>query len=356
MFYDRKKTRVIKIGAVPIGAGNPVAVQSMTNTATSDVRATVNQIKKLEQAGCEIIRVAVPDVASTKALKKIGRAIKIPLVADIHFDYKLAIESINNGADKIRINPGNIGSNDKTKQVIQAAKKAGIPVRIGINSGSIKRKSQILSRDMVSTALDYIRMFEDWDFHKIVVSLKTSDVKSTIDSYMALAKKTNYPLHLGLTESGPPGSGTIKSALGIGILLFNGIGDTIRVSLTGNPVEEVSAGYRILQALTLRSYGIDLISCPTCARCSVGLAEIMKKFENDISGYSSELMKRFPEKPLKVAVMGCEVNGPGEARHADIGIAGGKHTGLLFKKGKPVRKVPPGEWVRALISEIRRYR
>ncbi|MBU2615250.1 MAG: flavodoxin-dependent (E)-4-hydroxy-3-methylbut-2-enyl-diphosphate synthase [Elusimicrobia bacterium] len=348
--FKHKNTKKVKIGCVTIGGGLPVAVQSMANTDTRDVRSTVNQIKRLEKAGCEIARVAVPDFESARAIKKIKKNINIPLVADIHFDYKLALEAVNQGADKIRINPGNIGSNGKTKQVVSAAKNAGIPVRIGINSGSVKRITGVLTDDMVTTALDYVKMFEDWDFRDIVLSLKSSDVLTTIASYKALAEKTNYPLHLGLTESGPPGVGTVKSSLGIGILLYENIGDTIRVSLTGDPVEEVKVAFQILQTLNLRNYGIDLISCPTCARCKINLIKVVRSFEKEFSKLSPPCKNG--RAPLKVAIMGCEVNGPGEAKHADIGIAGGKNTGLLFKNGKAIKKVKPENWVSTLIKEL----
>ena len=351
--FKNRRTKTVKIGNVIIGGGSPVSVQSMTNTDTRNVKATVNQIKRLEQAGCEIVRVAIPDIESAKAVKQIKKNIRVPLVADIHFDYKLALEAIKHGADKIRINPGNIGSNEKTKQVVLAAKQAGIPIRIGINSGSIKSITGVLDDDMVSTALDYVKMFEDWNFREIVLSLKSSDVLTTVSSYRTLAGKTNYPLHLGLTESGPPGIGTVKSSLGIGILLHGGIGDTIRVSLTGNPVEEVKVAFQILQTLNLRNYGIDLISCPTCARCKVNLSKVVRQFETELSKLSMQKFMQLSDKPLKVAVMGCEVNGPGEAKHADIGIAGGKNIGLLFKKGKVIKKVKPEDWVSELIGQIK---
>ncbi|OGS21547.1 MAG: 4-hydroxy-3-methylbut-2-en-1-yl diphosphate synthase [Elusimicrobia bacterium RIFOXYA2_FULL_39_19] len=351
-----RKTRKIKVGNVCIGGNAPVTVQSMTNTDTKDIHSTVNQIKNLEKAGCEIVRTAVPDMEAAKALSKIKKQINIPLVADIHFDYKLALESIYQGADKIRINPGNIGSSEKTKQVVLAAKAAKIPIRIGINSGSIKPSIKnpglTLTDNMVYTALEYIKMFEDWDFQDIVISLKSSDVLTTIDSYRKLSKKTLYPLHLGITESGPPGIGTVKSTLGIGILLYEGIGDTIRVSLTGDPVEEVKVAFGLLQTLNLRNYGVDLISCPTCARCRNNLNSVVTSFEKEIAPYRGALSRR--KAPLKVAIMGCEVNGPGEAKHADIGIAGGRNTGLLFKNGKPFKKAVPGKWVKELIREIKK--
>ncbi|MEW6042219.1 MAG: (E)-4-hydroxy-3-methylbut-2-enyl-diphosphate synthase, partial [Elusimicrobiota bacterium] len=288
-----------------------------------------------------------------------------PLVADIHFDWRLAVESVKQGADKIRINPGNIGSREKVRQVVLACKEAKIPIRIGINSGSVKNVSRkwevgsrqsevgssILAEMMSATVADYVAMFEDWGFTNIVISLKASDVFSTIEAYKKTAEKINYPLHIGITEAGPAGSGTIKSAVGLGVLLHSGLGDTLRVSLTADPVEEVKAGYLILQSLNLRSYGIDLISCPTCARCSTNIEKLVKEFEKRITAQPGKLLNR--SKPLKVAIMGCEVNGPGEARHADIGIAGGKNTGLLFIKGKPVKKLKPSEWINELLKQIK---
>ncbi|OIO74370.1 MAG: 4-hydroxy-3-methylbut-2-en-1-yl diphosphate synthase [Elusimicrobia bacterium CG1_02_37_114] len=338
----------IKIGNVKIGGGLPVIVQSMTKTDTSDIRATVNQIKQLERAGCKIVRVAVPDMNAVKVLKKIKKRITIPLVADIHFDYKLAIESIKQGVDKIRINPGNIGSRNKVKEVVLAAKDAKIPIRIGLNSGSIKKMRGNVQEVMVETAIDYIKMFEDWGFFDMVLSLKSSDVFTTIEAYRMLAKKVNYPLHLGITESGPPGAGTVKSAIGIGILLMENIGDTIRVSLTADPVEEVKTAYQILQATGKKVRGIDIISCPTCARCKINLVKIVEDFENEISKHHLVF-----NRSIKVSIMGCEVNGPGEARHADIGIAGGRNTGLLFKHGKVIKKIKPENWVKELISGIK---
>jgi len=345
--FKHNTTRQIKIGNVKIGGGLPVVVQSMTKTDTSNIRATVNQIKQLEKAGCKIVRVAVPDMNTAKVLKKIKKRITIPLVADIHFDYKLAIESIKQGVDKIRINPGNIGSRDKVKEVVLAAKEAKIPIRIGLNSGSIKKMRGNIRDVMVETAIDYVKMFEDWHFFDMVLSLKSSDVFTTIEAYRLLAEKVNYPLHLGITESGPPGPGTVKSAIGIGILLMENIGDTIRVSLTADPVEEVKTAYQILQATGKNDRGVDIISCPTCARCRINLIKIVKGFENEISKHQLVF-----NRSIKVAIMGCEVNGPGEARHSDIGIAGGRNTGLLFKHGKVIKKIKPENWTEELISGI----
>jgi len=344
----RRKTKIVKIGDVKIGGENPIAVQSMTKTDTRNVKKTVSQIKKLAEIGCEIIRVAVPDMEAAKSLGEIKRQIQIPLVADIHFSSDLALEAIRQGVDKIRINPGNIGSRNKVKEVVLAAKDAKIPIRIGLNSGSIKKMRGNVQEVMVETAIDYIKMFEDWGFFDMVLSLKSSDVFTTIEAYRMLAKKVNYPLHLGITESGPPGAGTVKSAIGIGILLMENIGDTIRVSLTADPVEEVKTAYQILQATGKKVRGIDIISCPTCARCKINLVKIVEDFENEISKHHLVF-----NRSIKVSIMGCEVNGPGEARHADIGIAGGRNTGLLFKHGKVIKKIKPENWVKELISGIK---
>jgi (E)-4-hydroxy-3-methylbut-2-enyl-diphosphate synthase len=346
------KTRKIKIGSVTIGGGLPVAVQSMTKTDTHNIKATVGQIRRLENVGCEIVRVAVPDISAAKVLKRIKKEIKIPLVADIHFDYRLALESIDQGVDKIRINPGNIGSESKVKEIVKRAKQAKIPIRIGINAGSMKKRLKVkggnsITGQMADTAMEYIKMFEDWDFSDIVVSVKAADVPATIEAYRLLAKKIDYPLHLGITESGPPGIGTVKSAIGIGLLLSEGIGDTIRVSLTAPPEQEVKVAYQILQASGIRKGGIEIISCPTCSRCKVNLIKLVNEFENKLCSTT------YPHH-IKVAIMGCEVNGPGEAKHADIGIAGGKSAGLLFKGGKPIKKVKPEQWVTTLIKEIQK--
>jgi len=340
--FTHKTTREIKIGNIKIGAGTPIRVQSMTKTATTDTKATLEQIKELENSGCEIIRVSVPDIESAKLLGKIKKEMNVPLVADIHFDYKLAIESINQGVDKIRINPGNIGSKEKVKQIVELAKERKIPIRIGLNSGSCE--------NLVQTCFDYIKMFEDWNFFDIVISLKASDVLQTIKAYQSVAEKVNYPLHIGITEAGPLLEGTIKSSTGIGILLYQGLGDTIRVSLTTEPTEEVKVAYLILQSLNLRNYGIELITCPTCARCKIDLKKIVSEFEKKLEPFRKKFVKL--PAPVKVAIMGCEVNGPGEAKHADIGIAGGKNTGLLFKKGKPVKKISPENWIEELVQSL----
>ncbi|MBN1622645.1 MAG: flavodoxin-dependent (E)-4-hydroxy-3-methylbut-2-enyl-diphosphate synthase [Endomicrobiales bacterium] len=354
--YKRWQTKNEKIGSVLIGGGSPIRVQSMTNTDTRNVKSTVRQIKELEKAGCEIVRVAVPDLESARKIREIKSRINIPLVADIHFDYKLALESINQGADKIRINPGNIGSKERVKAVVNAAKKAKIPIRIGVNSGSLKEFhnfSNIKDRagSLVKAALEHVKILESLNFYDIVVSIKASDVPTTIESYKLFATKRKYPLHLGITESGTLFRGTIKSSVGIGAILNEGLGDTIRVSLTSNPVEEVYVAYQILQALGLRSTGIDLISCPTCSRCKIDIIKVTGEIENALKNV--KVSRRYKDKPLKIAVMGCVVNGPGEAKDADLGIAGGNDTGLFFKKGKPIGKVKPKDWVKTMVRMIK---
>lgn len=346
----RKKTREVKIGKIKIGGQNPIAVQSMCNIDTRNVPATVAQIKELEWVGCEIVRVAVPDMEAARALGKIKKQIKIPLVADIHFDHRLALEAIKQGVDKLRINPGNIGSREKTEAVVKTAKKAKIPIRIGINSGSIEKDllakyGSATSQAAVESALRHVKILEDLNFHDIVISLKFSDVLRTITAYRLLAQKVSYPLHLGITEAGLKFSGTIKSAVGLGILLNEGIGDTLRVSLTGGTVEEVKVGYEILKCLELREHGPTLISCPVCGRCQIDLAGLAKKVEKAIVRLDT---------PLKIAVMGCVVNGPGEAREADVGVAGGKGRGAIFVKGKVIKTVPEKEIISALLKEIKK--
>lgn len=328
----RLYTRIVKVGNVKIGGGNPVVIQSMAKTDTRDVASTVAEIRRLEKAGCEIVRVAVKDMEAARAIKAIKRQIKIPIVADIHFDYRLALESLASGADKIRINPGNMSDPIKLKEVIRAAKNQEIPIRIGLNSGSAK--------GLVKTALRYIRLFENARFRDIIVSVKSSGVEETVKAYRELAVLCNYPLHLGVTAAGPSNMGVVKSSIGIGALLLDGIGDTVRVSLTADPVEEVIAAKRILQALNLRSFGPNIISCPTCGRCQVNLGKIVKEFEEKkfISGHST------------IAIMGCEVNGPGEAKEADIGIAFGKGSGVLFRKGKLIKKIK----VKDSVSELKK--
>jgi (E)-4-hydroxy-3-methylbut-2-enyl-diphosphate synthase len=355
--YKRWQTKKIRIADKTIGGGAPVLVQSMTNTDTKNVKATVEQIKKLEDAGCEIVRVAVPDMQAAGKIGKIKKKINIPLVADIHFDYRIAVEAVRQGADKIRINPGNIGSKDKVKEVVKAAKKAGIPIRIGVNSGSIKeihnaKTAKQRAGVLVRAALEHVKILESLKFFNIIAAIKASDVETTLESCRLFASKKNYPLHLGITESGTLFRGAIKSSVGLGILLNEGFGDTIRVSLTGDPVDEVHVAYQILQSLGLRSTGIDIVSCPTCARCEVNLPEIIEDFESKVK--KLKLSSLFSRKPLKVAVMGCVVNGPGEAKESDIGIAGSRKKGILFIKGKLIRQVDPKGWASALIREIKK--
>ena len=343
----RDNTKVINIGGVKIGGGNPVAIQSMTNTKTSDVNATTSQILALEKAGCDIIRCAVPDMEAALALKEIKKAIHIPLVADIHFDYKLAIE---NGADKIRINPGNIGDKEKVKAVVDAAKEKNIPIRVGVNSGSlekeiIKEYGKVTAEGLVKSALMQVKIIEEMGYSNLVISIKSSDVLMCIKAHEIIAKQSDYPLHVGITESGTLLNGNIKSAIGLGNILYQGIGDTIRVSLTGEPVCEVSSAKLILRTLGLRKGGITVVSCPTCGRTQIDLINLANRVEDMVKNIDTD-------KELKVAVMGCAVNGPGEAREADIGIAGGKGEGLLIKKGEIIQKVPEDKLLDVLKEEI----
>lgn len=346
----RRKTRQASIGRVKVGGGAPVSIQSMTKTNTRDVKATVKQIKELEKEGCEIIRVAILDRETAETIPAIKKRIKIPLVADIHFDYKLALEAIENGADGIRINPGNIKDKGKIIQIMRRAREKIIPIRIGVNSGSLDRKKYKgpLARAMVRSALDSIKIFEKEKFYDIIVSLKASDVLTTTEAYRLIAKRCDYPLHLGITATGLPPSGIIKSAMGIGSLLLEGIGDTIRVSLTGPPQEEVRVGYEILRTLGLRK-GIEIIACPTCGRCEIDLIKIAKRIERELN---CSMFNVQCSMPLKVAIMGCVVNGPGEAREADIGIAGGKKIGIIFRKGRVIKKVREKDLVKTLLKEI----
>ncbi len=344
----REHTSVVEIGGKKIGGGNPVLIQSMTNTKTEDVQATVSQILKLEQAGCEIIRCTVPDAAAAAAMKEIKRQIHIPLVADIHFDYHLAIAAMENGADKIRINPGNIGGPDKVRAVVEAAKERNIPIRVGVNGGSLERQlvqkyGGVTAEGIVESALDKVRMIEESDYRNLVISIKSSDVLMCVKAHEMLAERTEYPLHVGITEAGTVQSGNIKSAIGLGLILHQGIGDTIRVSLTGDPVEEVRSAKLILRTLGLRKGGIEVVSCPTCGRTKIDLIGLATKVEKLVEDYPLE---------MKVAVMGCGVNGPGEAREADLGVAGGDGEGLLFKKGEIIRKVPEDRLLEALKSEL----
>lgn len=348
----RKKTRKIKIGKIYIGGQAPIIVQSMCNTDTRDVKATVKQIKKLEKVGCEIIRVAVPDLVAAKALGKIKKQITIPLVADIHFSYELALEAIRQGVDKLRINPGNIGSKEKIKKVVAACKKKKIPIRIGINAGSLekyildKHKNKATAKAMVESAMRHIKILEKLNFYDIAISLKASDIERTIAAYKLLSQKVNYPLHIGITEAGTIFRGTIMSAIGLGHLLLNGIGDTLRISLTADPVEEVRVAWEILKSLGLRKRGITVTSCPTCGRTQIDLISLTKKVEN--------AMKKF-NKNLHVAVMGCIVNGPGEAQEADLAIVGGQGSGLIMKKGKILRKVNEKKLLQEFIQEVAKF-
>ncbi len=344
----RDKTRTVQIGDCVIGGGNPVLIQSMTNTATEDVEATVSQILRLERAGCEIIRCTVPTMEAAQALAKIKEQIHIPLVADIHFDYKMAIAAIENGADKIRINPGNIGSRDKVAEVVKAAKERNIPIRVGVNSGSLERElveryHGVTAQGIVESALDKVHIIEELGYDNLVISIKSSDVMMCIKAHELLAEQTVYPLHVGITESGTVASGNIKSAVGLGIILHQGIGDTIRVSLTGDPAEEVKSARLILRTLGLRKGGIEVVSCPTCGRTKIDLIGLANQVE--------EMVQDIP-LDIKVAVMGCAVNGPGEAKEADIGIAGGIGEGLLIKKGEIVKKVPEAELLGTLREEL----
>lgn len=341
-------TKIINIGGVAIGGGNPIAIQSMTNTDTRDVETTVNQIKQLEEVGCEIVRVAVPDMEAAEAIKSIKNKINLPLVADIHFDYRLALKALSNGIDKLRINPGNIGDEQRIKEVVTLAKQRKVPIRIGVNSGSLEKQfiesyGKVTAQGLVESALKHISILEKYGFDNIVVSIKSSNVPLSIEAHKLLASKTNYPIHLGITESGTLWSGSIKSAVGIGAILAQGIGDTIRVSLTGNPVEEIKCAKEILKDLELRKFGVEFISCPTCGRTEIDLISIANEIEKRCSNIN---------KNIKVAVMGCAVNGPGEAKEADIGIAGGKGYGLIFKKGEILKKVKEEYLIDTLMEEI----
>lgn len=345
---DRKLTRPIHVGQVQIGGMAPIAVQSMTNTPTDDIQATTAQIRRLEQAGCEIVRVAVPDMAAARAIRSIKRDIGIPLIADIHFDHRLAVAAAEAGADGLRLNPGNIGGMEKVAAVVRCAKERGLPIRIGVNSGSLekdilKKYGGATAEGMVESALRHVEMLQSCDFNDIKISLKASDVARTVAAYRLLSQKTDLPLHVGVTEAGGLYPGIVKSALGIGMLLAEGIGDTIRVSLTRDPVEEVRVGYEILKALGIRRRGPEIISCPTCGRCKIDLFDVAERVEKALM---------FVPEPVKIAIMGCVVNGPGEAREADIGIAGGDGMGILFKKGEVVRKVPHEKLVEVLLEEV----
>ncbi|OUP50654.1 flavodoxin-dependent (E)-4-hydroxy-3-methylbut-2-enyl-diphosphate synthase [Lachnoclostridium sp. An181] len=349
--FQRKDTKVVRIGNVKIGGGNPVAIQSMTNTKTEDVDATVSQILRLESAGCEIVRCAVPTMEAAAALGEIKKRIHIPLVADIHFDYRLAIAAMENGADKIRINPGNIGNEERLKAVVDKAKELGIPIRVGVNSGSLEKElvekyDGVTAEGIVESALEKVRMIEKFGYDNLVVSIKSSDVLMCVKAHELIAKVCPYPLHVGITESGTLLSGNVKSSVGLGIILYQGIGDTIRVSLTGAPEEEVKTAKLILRTLGLRKGGIEVVSCPTCGRTKIDLIGLANKVETMVEDYPLD---------IKVAVMGCVVNGPGEAKEADIGIAGGIGEGLLIKKGQIVKKVKEEELLSVLQEELEHW-
>ena len=344
----RKKTRQIFVGNVPVGGGAPIAVQSMTNTDTRDVEATVSQIKQLEAAGCEIIRVAVLDIEAAKAIREIREQISIPVIADIHFDHRLAVAAMENGAQGIRINPGNLGGIEKLTNVVNAAKKHKVPIRVGVNSGSVekdilKKHGHPTPAALVESALRNVALLEELDFREIKISLKSSDAMSTIDAYRLLSEKCDYPLHLGVTEAGGLIAGTVKSSVALGMLMYEGIGDTFRISLTREPVEEIRVCYELLRSLHIRIRGPELISCPTCGRCQVNLFSIAEEVERYIQTMTV---------PLKIAVMGCVVNGPGEAKEADLGVAGGNGVGIIFKKGKLYKKVPESELLAVFIEEL----
>ncbi len=348
-----RQSRQIKVGNVKVGGGAPVSVQSMTITDTRDIEATVNEIKRLEEAGCDIVRVAVPDMEAAKALGSIRKSIRIPLVSDIHFDYKLALEAVKQGVDGMRLNPGNIGAKYRIQAVVDAVKERNIPIRIGVNSGSLekdilKKHGSPTAEALVESALRHVRILEDFDFFDIKISVKSTDVRKMIRAYKLLSEQTEYPLHLGVTEAGTPKMGTIKSSIGIGSLLAEGIGDTIRVSLTGDPVDEVITGINILKSIGIRNKGIELISCPGCGRLEIDLIKLVNDVEQRVSGMELP-------RPVKVAILGCVVNGPGEASEADIGIAGGKGKGMLYKDGKLVRSFKEKDIVEELVKEIETF-
>lgn len=348
----RERTRVVSIGDRVIGGGNPILIQSMTNTKTEDVEATVEQILKLEKAGCDIVRSTANNEDAARAFAKIKKQIHIPIVADIHFDYRLAIMAMENGADKIRINPGNIGGPDKIREVVEAAKTYGVPIRVGVNSGSLEKElvekyKGVTAEGIVESALDKVHMLGEQGFEDIVISIKSSDVLMCVKAHELIAQKTSYPLHVGITEAGTLTRGNIKSAIGLGLILHQGIGDTIRVSLTGDPVNEVVSAKLILKTLGLRKGGIEVVSCPTCGRTSIDLIGLANQVENLAADYEN--------LDIKIAVMGCVVNGPGEAKEADLGIAGGKGEGLLIKKGEIIRKVPEDELLSALETELQNW-
>ena len=344
----RKETRQITIGNVTVGGGAPITVQSMCSTDTRDEAATLGQIARLAEAGCELVRCAVLDMEAAEALRRIKAASSIPVIADIHFDYKLALTVLAGGIDGLRLNPGNIGERWKVAEVVTAASERQVPIRIGVNAGSLEKEllakyGHPTAEAMVESALGHVRILEELGYDRIKISLKASDVMKTVEAYRLLATKVDYPLHIGITEAGTIFSGTIKSSVGLGILLADGIGDTMRVSLTGDPVDEVRVGFEILKSLNLRQHGVNFVSCPTCGRCQINLIDVANEVEQRLKGV---------EAPFTVAVMGCVVNGPGEAREADFGIAGGKGEGLLFRHGEIVRKVPEAEMADALVAEV----
>lgn len=346
----RDETKVVQIGKRQIGGGNPILIQSMCNTKTEDVKATVEQILALEHAGCDIIRVAVPTMEAAAALTEIKRQIHIPLVADIHFDYRLAIAAIECGSDKIRINPGNIGSRERIQAVVDKAKEYGVPIRVGVNSGSLEKPlvekyGGVTAEGLVESALDKVALIEQMGYDNLVISIKSSDVMMCVKAHELIAKKTHYPLHVGITEAGTVIAGNIKSAVGLGLILSQGIGDTIRVSLTGSPLEEIKSAKLILKTLGLRRGGVEVVSCPTCGRTQIDLIGLANQVETLVQGYPLD---------IKVAVMGCVVNGPGEAKEADLGVAGGIGEGLLIRKGEIVKKLPESELLPALKSELDR--
>lgn len=345
---SRRKTMELKVGNVEIGGDNPISVQSMTNTDTRDIKSTINQIIALEKAKCDIVRVAIPDIEAAKAIKEIKKETTIPIIGDIQFDYRLAIESVDNGIDGLRINPGNIGSIRRVKEVVKACQERNIPIRIGVNSGSISKRALekydgVNENSMVYSALEHIKILEDMNYTNIKISLKATSVPLTIKSYLKMAEYVDYPFHLGITEAGPIWNGTVKSSVGIGALLAMGVGDTIRVSLTGDPVEEVRVGREILKSLNLLEDGIQIISCPTCGRTQINLVQLVEEVQSRLAHV---------DKPIKLAIMGCAVNGPGEAREADIGIAGGNGCGLIFKKGKIIKKVSEEKLIDELVKEV----
>ena len=351
MSYKRRLSREVTVGNVKIGGNNPISVQSMTTTDTRDPKSTIEQIKRLEAVGCDIVRVAVPDMEAAKCIGEIKAGVNIPVIADIHFDHRLALEAIEQGIDGVRINPGNIGSIEKVKAVVEKCKERNLKIRIGVNGGSLEKEllqkyGSATAEALVESALGHVKILEDLDFHNIVISLKSSDIYKTLEAYELISKKVDYPLHIGITESGSVKKGTIKSSIGVGALLLKGIGDTLRISLTGDPTEEIIVGKEILRSLDLLNDKIKVVSCPTCGRCNIDLINTVNEVESKISHM---------DKNITVAIMGCAVNGPGEPREADIGIAGGKGEGLLFKKGEIVRKIKGDRLVEELLEEIEKY-